>query len=206
MFMKQNKPVKKHQKKENEQIDSAPVTVTSENKNPLIEYHTREHLEQLVRKKGFIINDVEGDGKSFYRAVEKQLELLNLPRMTCKELRQNLVLYLENGTKTRNYAAFVAQPVEHNKSDALLQDTERRSDTDDYIDNIENSSDQTEIRWIHYIDKISTGAWADNIAVPAMADMLKLNINKISTLNLLDTSVIEPELPDNNLVGQTHYV
>ena len=162
--------------------------------------------------KGFTIDDVEGDGNCFYRAVEKQLELLNLPRMTHTELRQNLILYLENETKTRNYAPFVAQPIKHIHSDALLQDTEPRSDTDDYIDNIDNSTDQTEIRWIRYIDKISTGAWADHIAVQALADMLKLNINIISTLNP-DTPVIQPELSQNNLVtinlgliGQTHYV
>ena len=43
--------------------------------------------------------------------------------------------------------------------------------------------DQTEIRWIQYINKVSTGVWADHIAVHAMADMLRVNINIISTLN-----------------------
>ena len=63
---------------------------------------------------------------------------------------------------------------------------------------------------------MSSGAWADHIAVQAMADMLKVNINIISTLNA-DTPLIEPADPGQNstmlrpkcnlgLIGQTHYV
>ena len=46
-----------------------------------------------------------------------------------------------------------------------------------------NTDDQTEIRWIQYINKVSTRAWADHIAVQAMANMLRVNIKIISTLN-----------------------
>ena len=61
-----------------------------------------------------------------------------------------------------------------------------------------------------------SGAWADHIAVQSMADMLRVNINIISTLNA-NIPLIEPADPGQNatmlrptcnlgLIGQTHYV
>ena len=66
--------------------------------------------------------------------------------MTHTALRQKLATYLETENDTKNYAAFVAKPIEYNESDKARQDTEPRSDTDDYIYNISNMDDQTEIR------------------------------------------------------------
>ena len=42
-----------------------------------------------------------------------------------------------------------------------------------------------------------SGAWADHIAVQSMADMLRVNINIISTLNA-NTPLIEPADPGQN--------
>ena len=181
-----------------ETINTVRVSLSSESNNQSFELHTMEHLEHLVSRQGFKIVDVEPDGNCFYHAVEKQLKLLNLPNMTHTALRQNLASYLEKENHTENYAAFVAKPIEYNESDKARQDTEPRCDTDDYIDNISNPDDQTEIRWIQYINKVSTGAWADHIAVQAMADMLRVNISIISTLNA-NTPMTEPSDPGQNL-------
>ena len=53
---------------------------------------------------------------------------------------------MENHTK--NYAAFVAEPLKYCQSNRGRQDTELRRDTDDFIDNFSKTDDQTEITQI----------------------------------------------------------
>ena len=169
------------EQKDDKSFSPACVTMMPESHTQSLDsfdYHTLEHLEYLVQKKGFIIEDVEGDGNCFYRAVEKQLELVNLPNRKHTELRQDLALFLDKGPKTRDYSPFIAQPVANNELGAISLDTEPKGYIDECIANI-HTDDQTEIRWIHYINKMSSGAWTDHIAVQAMADMLSVNIQII---------------------------
>ena len=67
-----------------------------------------------------------------------------------------------------------------------------------------------QLRWLRYLERLNAGAWGDHIAVQGLANMLRVNIHIISTLNpdmeVIRTSHTTPTgVIYLGLIDQFHY-
>ena len=93
------------------------------------------------------------------------------------ELRNKVADHLE--ANAASYCDFVCQPVAtDNKYNA---DTEPPTAEDVYIDSVSDPKLQTQLRWEKYLRCLRLGAWGDHITIQAIADMLSVNINVLSS-------------------------
>ena len=69
-----------------------------------------------------------------------------------------------------------------------------RSEQDEFISSIEGPDLQQQLRWLRYLERLNAGAWRDHIAVQRLADMLRVDIHIISTIN-----------PDMELIRTSHH-
>ena len=60
-------------------------------------------------------------------------------------------------------------------------DTEKPTAEDEYIDSVADPHLQTELRWQKYVTCLRQGAWGDHITIQAIADMLSVKINVLSS-------------------------
>ena len=187
-----------------------PCTSTSIAKSDPSTSDTFSHLEVLANAEGYIIENVEGDGNCFYRAIGKQLELCGKQAQyhnNHKKLRTDLTDYLEanpKGQKNIPYKRFLTDR-------AITGDSEQATVMDHYVEQVPSEPDREELRWQRYLQDMEEGAWADHIAVQGMADMLSMAIRVIATQNP-DTPLIKPksgnvsDMLHLGLIGQSHYV
>ena len=187
-----------------------PCTSTSFAKCGPSTSDTFSHLEVLAKAEGYIIENVEGDGNCFYRAIGKQLELCGKQAQyhnNHKKLRTDLTNYLEanpKGQKNVPYKKFLTDR-------AITGDSEHATVMDHYVEQVPSEPDLEELRWQRYLQDMEEGAWADHIAVQGMADMLSMAIRVIATQNP-ETPLIKPKSGNVNdmlhlgLIGQSHYV
>ena len=169
--------------------------------------NTMEYLELLCQQEGFKIENVPGDGNCFFRSICLQIYERFGKKETHRNIRNQLVSYLERNPKGPNgdlaYREFVANRLDE------LGDTEKGTDLDEYVENIEDDNDRNELKWQRYLQELEKNAWADHIAVQGMADMLHVSIRIIATLN--PETVIKPRDGIEatlylGLIGQSHYV
>ena len=73
----------------------------------------------------------------------------------------------------------MCQPLASN--DGYNADTMAPSKVDKYIDSIPDPLLQNELRWQQYVSCLKEGAWGDNIALQAIADMLSVTIHVLSS-------------------------
>ena len=60
-------------------------------------------------------------------------------------------------------------------------DTESPTAEDEYINSVSDPELQTQLRWAKYLRRLRQGAWGDNLTIQAIADMLSVKINVLSS-------------------------
>ena len=132
--------------------------------------------------------------------ISHQLQTSNV---CSSELRQMVASHMEANAAL--YCGFMCQPVA--TDDEYNADTEPPTAEDEYINSVSDPELQTQLRWDKYLRRLRQGAWGDHINMQAIADMLSVKINVLSS----DHPVASATPSNSNAtcemsVGQYHYV
>ena len=90
-----------------------------------------------------------------------------------------------------HYRNFISSAVSNDDSNFMNVDTEATTEQDHLTSKIEDEDTRAELLWTKYLKRLKQGAWGDHLTVQALANMLNVNINIISTLNI-DMEPIQP--------------
>ena len=101
-------------------------------------------------------------------------------------------------TNELHYRSFISSAVSNDDSNFMNVDTEAPTEEEHLISKIEDEDTLAELLLTKYLKRLKQGAWGDHLTVQALANMLNVNINIISTLNP-DMESIQPN--DGNSVG-----
>ena len=163
-------------------------------------------LKKLAFQNGFTIFDVPYDANCMFSAISHQLQTSDVCSIDSSELRQMVASHMEANAAL--YRGFVCQPVATNSK--YNADTEPPTDEDEYINSVSDPELQTQLRWDKYLRRLRQGAWGDHINMQAIADMLSVNINVLSSDHPVASAT-----PSNSsatcemcvgLIKQYHYV
>ena len=138
-----------------------------------------------------------------FSAISHQLQTSNVCSIDSSELRQMVASHME-----ALYCGFMCQPVAND--DEYNADTEPPTAEDEYINSVSDPELQTQLRWDKYLRRLRQGAWGDHINMQAIADMLSVKINVLSS----DHPVASATPSNSNatcemsvgLIKQYHYV
>ena len=163
-------------------------------------------LKSLALENSFTIYDVPYDGNCMFSAISHQLQTSNVCSVDSSELRQMVASHMEANAAL--YCGFVCQPIATDSK--YNADTEPPTDEDEYINSVSVPELQTQLRWDKYLRRLRQGAWGDNLTIQAIADMLSVKINVLSS----DHPVASATPSDSNttcevsvgLIKQYHYV
>ena len=167
--------------------------------------HGYRMLTVLASQRGFSIQDVPADGDCLFSAISLQLESVGIQPAESKELRHELVKYMDQNPPINEDLYYISEL--QSNDDILNADTDVPNDEDNQISLIEDPHTQAEIRWIKYLQRLREGAWGDQV----LASMLNVNIKIISTLNP-NMPLVKPLNCTSNykiylgLIDQFHYV
>ena len=121
-------------------------------------------LNALARDRGFLVQDVPGDGNCLFSAVALQLKQLGISTSSAR-LRQELVTYLHSNPLTHHGSSHFKNFI----SAAVVSDDPNNADTEapNAVDQLLNSIEDQEVRqqqcWLHYLDRLQAGAWGDHM-------------------------------------------
>ena len=163
-------------------------------------------LKKLAFQSGFTIFDIPYDGNCMFSAISHQLQTSNVCSIDSSELRQMVASHMEANAVL--YCGFMCQPVATNSK--YNADTEPPTAEDEYINSVADPELQTQLRWDKYLRRLRQGAWGDHINMQAIADMLSVKINVLSS----DHPVASATPSNSNatcemsvgLIKQYHYV
>ena len=163
-----------------------------------------QKLKKLALQNGFTIFDVPYDGNCMFSAISHQLQTSDVCDVDSSELRQMVASHMEANAAL--YRGFMCQPVA--TDDEYNADTEPPTDEDEYINSVSDPELQTQLRWAKYLRRLRQGAWGDHINMQAIADMLSVKINVLSSDHPVASAT-----PSNatcemsvGLIKQYHYV
>ena len=148
-------------------------------------------LYNRAKARGFTVHNVPGDGSCFFSSVSYQLPNIGIQSIDASKLRSTcmLVEYLRENPIVNNthYCNFLGHSFE----------------VEDDI--------QAQLEWDKFLDQLKNGAWADNIAIQGLSDMLNIRFCIVSTQNPNDVKVypssgISIGTIYLGLLGQMHYV
>ena len=134
-------------------------------------------LKLLASQNGFSIHDVPYDGNCMFSAVSYQLRDNGVCNTNSKDLRLMVADYLEQNAAS--YWDFLAQPVA--SDDPYNADTEPPTAEDEYINSVADPQVRKHLKMQQYVRNLRQGAWGDNITIQAIADMLNMQINVMSS-------------------------
>ena len=134
-------------------------------------------LKKMAFQNGFTIYDVPYDGNCMFSAISHQLQTSDVCNVDSSELRQMVASHMEANAAL--YRGFVCQPVATNSK--YNADTEPPTDEDEYINSVSDPELQTQLRWAKYLRLLRQNAWGDHINIQAIADMLSVKINVLSS-------------------------
>jgi len=144
-------------------------------------------LQHLATQRGFTIRNVIGSGHCGFAAVQVGLTYLGI-HTTHQELRRNVCDFLRQNPYTAegvHYKQFL---------------------------NVADSSDK-DAEWEAYLQQLSRDEWVDQMVIQALADMLAVNIDVLTTISPETNPVVHHTCQDKplgtitiGLVGQLHYV
>ena len=168
-------------------------------------------LNSIAQRNGYNIHNVATDGNCLFAAIAYQLPSIGIHNVDIHALRNNVVSHLENNPYVGDvhYCNFLSAPV--STSNSYNADTEAPTAEDEYISSIGDPNIQSQLRWQKYLQRLSEGAWGDNITVQCICEMLNITINILSTLNP-NMLVITPNTGTSQgnvyiaLIEQYHYV
>ena len=144
-------------------------------------------LSSIAQRNGY---NIHNDGNCLFAAIAYQLPSIGIH--TCNidihALRNNVVSHLEKNPYVDDvhYCNFLSAPVSTSNSYMYNADTEAPTE---YISSIGDPNIQAQLH--KYLQRLSEGAWGDNITVQGICEMLNITINILSTLNP-NTVVITP--------------
>jgi hypothetical protein len=147
---------------------------------------TYQKLRCLASERGFVIKDVPADGDCLFSAISVQLESIGIQKVESRDLRSAVADYMEQNpmvTEELHYRNFISTAIGGDDYNFLNADTEAPTEEDSHISAIEDEDTRAELQWIKYLERLKEGAWGDHLTVQALANMLCVNINIISTLN-----------------------
>ena len=157
-------------------VESEPMECSSKHDSDEFSIAMRQ-LELLVQQNNFSIHDVLYDGNCMFSAVSYQLETSGVCTVDSNELRQKVADHLESNAAL--YRDFLSQPI--SSDDSYNADTEQPTAEDEYINSVADPQVQTELRWHKYLRYLRQGAWGDHITLQAIADMLHVKVNVLSS-------------------------
>ena len=142
-------------------------------------------LTERAKDRGFSIHDVPGDGNCFFHAVSYQLPNIGIQCIDASTLRSMVVEYLRANPTVNgvHYCNFMTN----------------------------DDNDDVAVVWDRFLDDLANDAWADNIAIQGLSDMLSITCSIVSSENSNVTEVA-PNNDDSigtihlGLLGQLHYV
>ena len=163
-----------------------------------------QKLKKLALQNGFTIFDVPYDGNCMFSAISHQLQTSVVCSVDSSELRQMVASHMEANAAL--YRGFMCQPVA--TDDEYNADTEPPTAEDEYINSVSDPELQTQLRWAKYLRRLRQDAWGDHINMQAIADMLSVKINVLSSDHPVASAT-----PSNatcemsvGLIKQYHYV
>ncbi|XP_066265422.1 uncharacterized protein [Branchiostoma lanceolatum] len=171
-------------------------------------------INRLAERHGHVVEDVPRDGNCFFSAVHV---VLNKAGMHCgfpHEIRREVVTYLQRSTDVTRYQPCIPDAMENHQPAVGGYDVEQPEEVDFDIARISDPGERQTAKWNRYVDRLANGAWADNVAIQALADMMDIEIHVLGTLNPDTLTVIHPAhsiTPQRptvtiGLIGQSHYV
>ena len=95
------------------------------------------------------------------------------------ELRQMVASHMEANAPL--YRGFVCQPVATNSKYNADTEPPTDEDEDEYVNSVSDPELQTQLRWTKYLRRLRQVAWGDHINIQAIADMLSVKINVLSS-------------------------
>ena len=134
-------------------------------------------LKVLAHENSYVIHDVPYDGNCMFSAVSYQLQANGVCSADSSELRQKVADHLE--ANAAFYCDFLCEPV--SSESAYNADTEQPTAEDEYINSVSDPQLQMELRWQKYVEHLRQEAWGDHITLQAIADMLCVKINVLSS-------------------------
>ena len=167
------------------------------------------HLEACVSSSNLRVHNVSADGDCLFWSVAYQLNAVNVCSASAPKLRQMVVSYMESHGDF--FSGFLAEA--NVSSNPYNADTEAPGVEDARIDSITDPEVQLLARWTRYLDRLSNGAWGDNLCIAAIADMFSVTIN-VYTANEQRCNFLAVNPQNGNsllvlnigLVMQWHYV
>ena len=121
------------------------------------------------------------------------------------DLRQRLVAFLRNTDRAAEYRHFLPGPEAVQQCSSTGIDADPSIVHDAAIELIPNPDERQHARWRKYLDRLENGAWADNVAVQGISEMLGLNFRVINTLTpdyIIDVQPSEGPSPHTVHLGQ----
>ena len=179
-----------------------------------------DNIHVIADHHGYSVEDVASDVNCFFSAAHIGMTDAGIQSVSPNVLRQQVVQYLKTTDNITRYKDFIADPgqlhsrLEHPSVDnGCGYDVEMPEDDDFAISLIPDRADRQQEIWNRYVNRLESGAWADNVSIQAVADMLQVEIHILATLNPDHPTVVTPVgdfdmLPAViiGLIGQQHYV
>ncbi len=139
-------------------------------------------LRTLATTHGFQIMDTPGDGNCFFHAVSMTMQDAGIQRLQHNEIRHNLIAFLQTSDQAQGYKNFLPGPEAAQQHTTTGMDIDHPTCSDAQIESIQDTTARQQARWEKYLERLQQGAWADNIAVQGVAEMLHINIRVLNTI------------------------
>ena len=136
-----------------------------------------QQLKSSAHQNSLTIHDVPYDGNCMFSAISYQLQNNGVCDADSNKLREKVADHLQANAAL--YCDFLCQPV--SSEDGYNADTEQPTAEDEFIKSVSDTQLQTELRWQKYVRCLRQGAWGDHITMQAIADMLSVKINVLSS-------------------------
>ncbi|KAI8484274.1 hypothetical protein Bbelb_380590 [Branchiostoma belcheri] len=175
---------------------------------------TDNDINRLAESHGHVVEDVLQDGNCFFAAIHLVLNRVGRHSDSPHDIRRELVTYLQKSKDVTRYQPCIPDAVEGLQPAVGGYDVEQPEEVDFDIAHIIDPVERQTAKWNRYIDRLANGAWADHVAIQALADMMDIEIQILGTLNPDSMTIIQPAHSVTSqrltvtvgLIGQSHYV
>ncbi|XP_058488933.1 uncharacterized protein LOC131462026 isoform X3 [Solea solea] len=194
-------------------INQSPCARTDEVSTVTVPQAARTDIYSIAKRYGYDVEDVPSDGNCFFNAIHVTCARSNIDCVSPDELRQTLVRFLRTSNDVDRYQQFIPDPIASHEAIVAGYDVDMPEDIDFAIACIPDVVDRQIETWNRYVNLLEKGAWADNVTVQALSDMMDMEIHIVTTINPDAMTIVKP--PDDSpsrrvvtigLIDQCHYV